>query len=719
MRGRIKGESKIEIAKHVVHELVDGLPDSTRLALVVYGHRRTTGCNDIELLIPPGPLDRTAFLQAVDSIKPRGMTPIANALDFAARALLQAGTAGNIVLVTDGLETCDKNPCTVARRLKSEGIVLAVHAVAFDLSAKEAKSLACIASETGGRLLVASDAASLQDALEIAVTPPAAPPPPPRANVREKKPERPNASLQVPPEVVAGATFAVTWTGPNAPGDTITIVPKAAPDTVTSNTSYTRRGSPLDLTALADPGPAEVRYVWAQDGSILARAELVVIPATATLNAPAEAIAGSRVAVEWTGPNNPGDYITIVPPALPDGDYANYSDTKPGSPLPVTAPITAGGFEIRYQTGQGNRVLARRSIQIVPARVTLSAPTEALAGSKVEVTWTGPDNERDYITIVPKGTPDGQYAAYEYTRSGSPLPVTAPPDAGDAEVRYASSQGDAVLARLPIKLIAGEATVSAPDQAVAGSRVRVEWTGPNNARDYITIVPKSARDDQYKAYSYTSAGSPAEIMTPIDAGECEVRYVTGQGNRVLARRPLTTTRLEATLEAPAQAVAGSKVAITWSGPNNDHDYLTIVPQGTADGTYLAYAYTSSGSPVQVTAPSGAGACEIRYVTGQETHVLARRAITVIAPTVDLRAPAGAPAGSRVSIEWTGPNNSRDYITIVAKGSPDSTYNDYVYTSRGSPVTVKAPDQPGPAEIRYNDENSGKVIARLPIELTTP
>jgi len=44
-----------------------------------------------------------------------------------------------------------------------------VHAVAFDLSAREAKAIECIARETGGRFLQANDAASLKDALELAV----------------------------------------------------------------------------------------------------------------------------------------------------------------------------------------------------------------------------------------------------------------------------------------------------------------------------------------------------------------------------------------------------------------------------------------------------------------------------------------------------------------------------------------------------------------------
>ena len=155
----------------------------------------------------------------------------------------------------------------------------------------------------------------------------------------------------------------------------------------------------------------------------------------------------------WKGPNNSGDYITVVSKEAADGQYGNYTVTSTGSPLKVLVPIMAGGAELRYMTGQGGRVLARRAITINAAKVTLSAPTEAAAGGAVSITWTGPNNPGDYITVVAKSTPDGQYGAYTATTAGSPLTVTAPKEAGDGEVRYMTGQGGKVLARIGIKVV--------------------------------------------------------------------------------------------------------------------------------------------------------------------------------------------------------------------------------------------------------------------------
>jgi Ca-activated chloride channel family protein len=77
-------------------------------------------------------------------------------------------------------------------------------------------------------------------------------------------------------------------------------------------------------------------------------------------------------------------------------------------------------------------------------------------------------------------------------------------------------------------------------------------------------------------------------------------------------------------------VVGAAVAITWTGPNNQNDYLTIVPQGAPDGASQHFAWTASGSPARVDPPDAAEPCEVRYVSGQNDKVLARLPIEITA-----------------------------------------------------------------------------------------
>ncbi|HEX2839549.1 MAG TPA: hypothetical protein VHN77_15635 [Phycisphaerales bacterium] len=346
------------------------------------------------------------------------------------------------------------------------------------------------------------------------------------------------ATITAPPSVIAGQTFNVTWTGPNNPGDYVMIVPSAAPASVNGNYGETQHGPSLELTAPMEPGPFEVRYVTARSRTILARATIEVTAPTAALEAPATVPLGALFAVTWTGPDNKGDYITIVRKDAPDGTYANYTLTEKGSPLTITAPPEAGAAEVRYMTGQGSKVLARREVTIAAPDVTLDAPADAIAGTTIRVTWAGPNNSGDYITIVPKEFPDGRYGNYTNTSKGSPMDLLAPITAGDAELRYMTGQGAKVLARRAITISAASITLMADPECAPGAAVSVTWTGPNNPGDYITIVPKITPDEGYAAYANTDKGSPLSINAPKDAGDAEIRYVAGQGRVVLARVPI-------------------------------------------------------------------------------------------------------------------------------------------------------------------------------------
>ncbi|MBE2213036.1 MAG: VWA domain-containing protein [Opitutaceae bacterium] len=710
MRGRIGGETKMEIAKRSVRELVDALPAGTPLGLVVYSHRKGGDCKDIELVIAPGPLDKAAFTQAVLAIEPRGLTPLTDAVAFAAEALDYKKKKASVILVSDGEETCGKKPCETAARLEAMGKDLTIHAVAFDLGEKASRSFACLATETGGRFLQANDAASLKDALTLAVAEStvAAPPSAERLDA---------ATINAPRTVLAGARFEVTWMGPDNPGDFLAIVPKGASESAQSNYSYTRQGSPLPMTALIEPGEAEIRYVASRSRTILARADITITPVEVTLEAPAESPAGGRVSVVWSGPSNAGDFITVVPMGTPEGDYAGYADTDRGSPASIVVPIQAGECEIRYVSGQGRKSLARRPLKVTPVEVTLDAAPEAKVGGTVEVTWTGPANAGDYLTIVPATLPDDRYAEYADASGGSPSRIRAPIEPGACEIRYVSGQGRKVLARRPLAVAAIEVTLEAADQAEAGGPVRITWTGPDYKGDYITIVPKDLPDGRYAQYADTSRGSPLEMNAPIDTGECEIRYMAGQGARVLARRSIRVVAATISLEAPEAVVAGATVEITWKGPGNRGDYVTIVPEAYRDNQYGKYLDVSAGSPMRILAPMEVGACEIRYVSGQGARVLARRDLRTTAPVITLQGPASAPAGSAVMIEWTGPNNPGDFITIVPKGTADGAYKRYTFTTGGSPLRVQAPDAAGPAEIRYMSSRGNVVLARASIEIT--
>jgi Mg-chelatase subunit ChlD len=164
MWGQIDDQAKITIAKDVMTDLVRDLPETIDVGLLAYGHRRKGDCKDIEILVPPGEGDSTSLTSAIQAITPKGKTPITRSLEVAAEQLRALEEEATVVLVSDGEETCEADPCARVRALKAEGINVTVHVVGFDVNDTERRQLTCIADAGGGRYFTADNAPQLQEA---------------------------------------------------------------------------------------------------------------------------------------------------------------------------------------------------------------------------------------------------------------------------------------------------------------------------------------------------------------------------------------------------------------------------------------------------------------------------------------------------------------------------------------------------------------------------
>lgn len=729
MTGYKKGEQKMRIAKAVIGDLVATMPENIDLGLVVYAHRKKNDCEDIELLIPPGPLDANAFMQVVNGIRANGKTPLTNAVEFAANVFVDQGGTGSIILITDGLETCRRDPCEAVAALMSTGIQLTTHVVAFDLSDDQAKEIECIATMTGGLMLAADNAGDLFDALNTAITMVAAgpldsPAPQPAApSEPEPTPEivEEEIVLTVLDSIPAGSKFEVTWEGPANPDDFLVIVPDWEKDSVWRNREYVKDNHPVSMTALINPQAAEVRMISAKTDKVLGRAATTITDIEATVIGPAQALQGNTIAIEWTGPAYDGDFVTIVPKDAEEGVYKAYKYAKRDTPIVKVRGIPAiGPAEIRYVTGQGKRTLARADIEFVEALVSLTAVEETIAGNEVSITWEGPANEGDFITIVPASTEEGKYLKYKYAeKDQNTVKVTAPMQTGDGEIRYIAGNGRATLARIPIAINEATVSLSAQEETVAGGNVTIQWEGPANSGDFITIVPSNTDEGKYLKYAYAEAGKNSiQVIAPMKTGAGEIRYIAGNGRATLARIPITITEAIVSLTASAEAIAGSLVNIDWEGPGNQGDFITIVPASSAEGKYQKSKYAEPDKKqLQVTAPMEIGDSEIRYISGNGKKTLARIPILVIEPEVSLSAPSEAIAGSMIKLEYDAPGNQGDYITVVSKFAEDGKYGKVSYAKSGSQtIDLLIPMETGEAEIRYMAGANRSVLARTPIEI---
>lgn len=188
MWGQIDGRPKLEIAREALGTVLSEMPQEAELGLMAYGHREKGSCADIELVVPPGPGTAQAIAEAANAMKFLGKTPLTESVRRAAAELRSTEAKATVILITDGIETCEADPCALGAELEASGVDFTAHVVGFGLTAEEGATVACLAENTGGRYIEAKDAGSLVEALKTTVVvaqpepqPAPEPPPPPAA----------------------------------------------------------------------------------------------------------------------------------------------------------------------------------------------------------------------------------------------------------------------------------------------------------------------------------------------------------------------------------------------------------------------------------------------------------------------------------------------------------------------------------------------------------
>ncbi|HEX5787373.1 MAG TPA: hypothetical protein VFY03_04300, partial [Woeseiaceae bacterium] len=176
-----------------------------------------------------------------------------------------------------------------------------------------------------------------------------------------------SATLEAPATVSAGADVEVHWEGPDNPLDFLTIVAADAEESTFDTYRYTKSGNPLVLRAPDEPGNYEIRYAAGQTYRTLGSQPLEVQATSASLDAPAEAVGGTAIEVQWEGPDHRGDFVGLVRAAdAGTKRHVTWAYTERGNPARVLLPVEPGEYMLTYETGNTSRVLASRPLAVTP-----------------------------------------------------------------------------------------------------------------------------------------------------------------------------------------------------------------------------------------------------------------------------------------------------------------------------------------------------------------
>jgi len=166
MWGRLPdNQMKIVAARDAMSELVGALPDNISTGLIAYGHRRKGDCGDIEVVQEATLGGSSNIAEIIASLQPRGKTPISDALKLAGEKLTGIEDQTTIVLVSDGIETCEGDPCAVAEALATSQANLNIHVIGYAVDQPTRTQLQCVADKGNGQYFTADDLSGLKNAL--------------------------------------------------------------------------------------------------------------------------------------------------------------------------------------------------------------------------------------------------------------------------------------------------------------------------------------------------------------------------------------------------------------------------------------------------------------------------------------------------------------------------------------------------------------------------
>lgn len=558
-------------------------------------------CDDTTLAVPVGPPDAAAWRAALDAVRPAGARPLLLAVAAAANDLGANENPRRIVLVTAGEESCFGDEQAAVAALAS-GVELRVVGLRLaDDAVTRFAAVAATRNTTSASTLLAalrwavedlSPAAGGNAAVQLRLT--GAPSDSAATLVNEITAERSELTrsgefavgavppglyalelveleavparideivvsaaggldLELPPpypadlEVIpaqplAGGPVFVGFGGVGSGLYRVSMAGDNEPATAWVDIASTDGPDGLvELRAPDAPGSLELRlHEPLADGTsrVVARASIESVAPEVTLEVPAEVRPFEPLPATWTGPDHPGDHLSLVRAGGLSTAHASCVLTALGSPAELVAPGEEGAWELRYLSGLEGRTLANASVTVTAVIVTLTAPSETAAGRRFEVDWEGPAAPADFLALTTETAAEGDYISLHLAANGSPARFVAPWEPGRYEIRYVEGDGNRIRRRTSVSVVTAPVKLSAPRRVRVGIRFDVRWTGPNRPGDYLAVAVRDAGPLDHEDWTYTSAGNPASLAAPFAAGEYELRYVSGGSQEILAAIPI-------------------------------------------------------------------------------------------------------------------------------------------------------------------------------------
>lgn len=172
MKEQWNGKLRWVVAKEALLDMMDSIQKkypTAHLGLRVFGseyQREQKNCKDTRLIVPlTKNIDLKSLKSKLDGLTPKGMTPIAYSLEQAAKDfIVDSNNVNSIILITDGDENCDGDPCKFSDLLIKRKISFRPFIIGLGVEKKIEQKFDCI-----GTFLNTSSEVSLRQSLDVVV----------------------------------------------------------------------------------------------------------------------------------------------------------------------------------------------------------------------------------------------------------------------------------------------------------------------------------------------------------------------------------------------------------------------------------------------------------------------------------------------------------------------------------------------------------------------
>ncbi|WP_209452048.1 vWA domain-containing protein [Leptospira ryugenii] len=135
MAEKLDGISRMALAKEQLQRFLSKLPYDAEVGLVAYGNR-IPGCDSARLYHPIRRGSSFSVMGKLGNLIPAGSTPIASTIDIVGEHLLNEREETQILLISDGIESCDGDPIASLQRIKVRGKKFKLHVLGISLDAR-------------------------------------------------------------------------------------------------------------------------------------------------------------------------------------------------------------------------------------------------------------------------------------------------------------------------------------------------------------------------------------------------------------------------------------------------------------------------------------------------------------------------------------------------------------------------------------------------------